>query len=336
MTNKRSVAVGRVLENRRLCDEHYRLRLGLAAFAPARAGQFVQLQCRGPGEPADLLDRPWSPGDRPALAQPELVGKEPLLRRPLSLAGFRRVGDGASGGAELEVIYRTVGTGTNWLAAVGVGMELSVLGPLGNGFSVECGTGERSTGVPPVSRMGVSPMPRKAALISGGVGIGPMLFLARTLRDAGVEVVAFCGARSARLLPLTIAGTGPSPVGEPLPCIEEFARLGVNTVVATDDASLGVGSTVTEAFRHYLDARLPGTGELGVYSCGPEPMMRAAADLCLARGYTCHLAMERHMACGMGTCQSCVVKLRDDNDRGWSFKLCCTDGPVFDAREILW
>jgi len=330
-TDKRGVYVGRVLENRKLCEEHFRLRLELATFPDSRAGQFVQLLCRGPGEPAGSVDRPWEAGEWPAVSGPELAGREPLLRRPLSLAGFCRAGERgrdaldmrgrdarATGGAEVEVIYRTVGTGTNWLGSVGVGAELSVLGPLGNGFSV---------------RPGLS----RAAVISGGVGIGPILFLARTLREAGVEVVAFCGARSARLMPLTVvAGTEPSPVGEPLLCVEEFARLGVKTVVTSDDASVGVGGTVTEAFRHWLNAHVPDAGELAVYSCGPEPMMRAAADMCLARGYACHLALERHMACGMGTCQSCIVKLRDPNDRGWSFKLCCTDGPVFDARNLLW
>ena len=64
--------------------------------------------------------------------------------------------------------------------------------------------------------------------------------------------------------------------------------------------------------------------------------MQAVAMIALARGHTCQLALERHMACCMGTCQSCVVKIRDAAERGWSFKLCCTDGPVFDAAQIVW
>jgi NAD(P)H-flavin reductase len=66
-------------------------------------------------------------------------------------------------------------------------------------------------------------------------------------------------------------------------------------------------------------------------------MMRAVGEVCLARGIECYLSLERHMACGMGTCQSCVCKTRDDGvERGWSFRLCCTDGPVFPADEIVW
>jgi dihydroorotate dehydrogenase electron transfer subunit len=65
-------------------------------------------------------------------------------------------------------------------------------------------------------------------------------------------------------------------------------------------------------------------------------MMKAVADVCLAEGIDCQLALERHMACGVGACQSCVVKIRDSSQGGWSFKLCCSDGPVFDARDVLW
>ena len=64
--------------------------------------------------------------------------------------------------------------------------------------------------------------------------------------------------------------------------------------------------------------------------------MRAVGEMCVSRNITCQLALERHMACGMGTCQSCVVKIRDHSETGWSYKLCCTDGPVFNADRIVW
>jgi dihydroorotate dehydrogenase electron transfer subunit len=65
-------------------------------------------------------------------------------------------------------------------------------------------------------------------------------------------------------------------------------------------------------------------------------MMQAVAELCIRHGVPCQVAMERHMACGVGTCQSCVVKVRDTSPAGYAYKLCCTDGPVFAARQILW
>ena len=111
---------------------------------------------------------------------------------------------------------------------------------------------------------------------------------------------------------------------------------GCQESIATDDGSLGRAGFVDQAFEHWLDQAGLGAEDLVVYACGPEAMMQAVAEICLLREIECQLALERHMACGMGTCQSCVVKIRDGSDRGWSFKLCCTDGPVFDARDVVW
>jgi dihydroorotate dehydrogenase electron transfer subunit len=174
-------------------------------------------------------------------------------------------------------------------------------------------------------------------VIGGGVGIPPLIYLAEALCQAHKRVVAFSGARTGRLLPLTpTAGVDVRTDAHPTPCVEEFARFGAEAVLATDDGSLGFGGFVSNAFAEWLRARQPWPEGLAVYTCGPEPLMKAVADLCLAHGIACQLAMERYMACGMGTCQSCVVKVRDDTEQGWSFKLCCTDGPVFDARDLLW
>ena len=78
-------------------------------------------------------------------------------------------------------------------------------------------------------------------------------------------------------------------------------------------------------------------GEVTTYACGPESMMKAVADLCALRRIDSQLCMERSMACGMGTCQSCVVPVHDtDAPDGWCYKLCCTDGPIFDAQQVIW
>ena len=80
-----------------------------------------------------------------------------------------------------------------------------------------------------------------------------------------------------------------------------------------------------------------------LYTCGPEPMMKRVADLAAARGLECHVAVERAMACGMGTCQSCCIKVRKPHPakpplvgRDWCYRLACTDGPVFRGAELLW
>lgn len=311
--SRRGVYLATVVANEAVCDEHYRLRLRLATFPTSQAGQFVQLQCRPPVAQHSAKEVDWPVGQAPTFTQPELTGKEPLLRRPLSLAGRREDSDGV----ELEILYRALGTGTRWLAGVTAGQSLSVLGPLGHGLPI------------------IDAKPR-AALIGGGVGIPPMIYLAHALRQAGKVTAAFCGARMKLLLPLAAGPEGATTDGGPSLCAAEFAHAQTPTAIATDDGSLGVKGFVTEAFERWLETQKAQAGELVVYSCGPEVMMRRVGEICLARHIECYLSLERHMACGMGTCQSCVVKIRDDSEAGWSYKLCCTDGPVFAAGDIVW
>jgi dihydroorotate dehydrogenase electron transfer subunit len=103
---------------------------------------------------------------------------------------------------------------------------------------------------------------------------------------------------------------------------------------------------VTQALEGYLDREFRGAGEKRpvVYTCGPEPMMKRVAEIAGVRGIECQVAVERAMACGMGTCQSCCIRLRRDPKRDgqaflgkdWIYKLACTDGPVFLGKDLLW
>lgn len=310
---KRAQHTARVLANARLCDEHYRLTLLIPGLAASRPGQFVEVRCTSGHGGQAAREVTWGPGETPTLSQGELLGKETLLRRPLGLAGRRET----PAGSEIDLIYRTIGTGTHWLGRLGVGENLSLLGPLGNAFTIRPGQ-------------------KQAVLVAGGVGIPPMLYQARALADAGVRTVAFNGARSANLLPLTILPCGAPAEPCPTRCVAEFAECGADALVTTDDGSVGMKGFVASALEAWLDASGAAPGETVIYSCGPEPMMKAVAKACLARGIECQLALERYMGCGMGTCQSCAVKIRDTSPDGWSYKLCCTDGPVFDASVVIW
>ena len=123
-------------------------------------------------------------------------------------------------------------------------------------------------------------------------------------------------------------------------------------MVATDDGSLGYRGFISDAFSRSFGGSAREGGKLVVYCCGPEAMMQAVAAACETAGVECQLALERHMACGMGTCQSCIVKTRAGGREGhasswpdgdattrvppWKYSLCCQDGPVFDARDVLW
>jgi len=312
---RRGTFLARTLANEPICDEHYRLTLEVEGFGATRPGQFVQLLCRPPAATATAPQahgtRTWSPADR----RSEAGGVDPLLRRPLSLAGRR---DKPGDACELDFIYRTIGVGTHWLATVQPGALLSVLGPLGTAFSI------------PAKRS-------RAVLIGGGVGIPPLLYPAEALAADGKTVVALNGARTASLLPLRLLPSAEVLAdGMPSPCIAEFHAWGANAAVSTDDGSLGLPGTVSELLERWLDSRDVPPEDLTAYTCGPEPMMQAVAEICIARGIACQVSLERHMACGMGTCQSCICKSRADNERGWTYRLCCTDGPVFDAAEIIW
>ena len=164
------------------------------------------------------------------------------------------------------------------------------------------------------------------------------LYLAEALAAAGKKVVAFNGARSASLLPLRLLPTGAvRDDGVPSHSVAEFAAWGVDSAIATDDGSLGFHGLVGEPFKRWLAQLGDDAQSTAVYTCGPEAMMKAVAQIASAAGATCQVSLERHMACGMGTCQSCVVRVRDNEDSdGWRYRLCCTDGPVFDSRLVMW
>ena len=314
----KKVVDGRVVANDAICREHYRVTIELPRFSAAVPGQFVQLQCCGP-----LSDRPmaheWAEGERLDLSGAELLdARAVLLRRPFSIAGVER--DSATGAVRLAIICRVVGKGSRWLAGVPVGHTVSVVGPLGRGFDVR---DDRSV----------------AWLVGGGVGLPPLMWLAKALQAAGKDVVAFCGARQGDLLALTpIDGAGSPADGlEPALGYEEFAVSGTPVVVATDDGTVGYAGTVGDALAEYVGRYESQVADAVVYTCGPAPMMHAVTRFCLAKGVDVQVSVERVMACGMGTCQSCVLRVRDElSPEGWVYKRACDDGPVFDGADVLW
>lgn len=239
-----------------------------------------------------------------------------MLRRAFSIAGLAR----QDNQVELSVIYRVVGRTTRWMDSLRMGSAISVLGPLGNRFPIR-------------------PDKRGAWLVAGGVGLPPMLWLAEALRAAGREVVAFCGSRSRELLPLALDERVPLSADATVATLSavEFVRSGVPVVISTDDGSAGYRGHVGAALVAFHAAHPPDADDLVVYTCGPEIMMRFVAEFCVARAIECHACMERAMACGTGICQSCVVPIRDPGDvEGWRYRLCCTEGPVFSADDIIW
>ncbi len=320
LSTARDQFLATVMENSPLCREHFRLVLKVSSFPPTDPGQFIQISCRDPdrdyGHEHDIECARDASGI-------ELTSPLAMLRRPFSLAGRRDLPDGV----ELDIIHRVVGVGTDWLSRLPKGARVSILGPLGNHFTL-----------PPENGT--------AILVGGGVGIPPMIHLAERL--AGRSAVVFSGAQTRDLLPLTILDGFP-PVHPqdttPLPNIGEFARHRIPAVISTDDGSHGYRGFITQALETYLDREVVGKGvkHVTLYTCGPEPMMKRVADLAMSRGLDCQIAVERAMACGMGTCQSCCIKVRKPDPaqppqagKDWCYRLACTDGPVFHASDLLW
>jgi dihydroorotate dehydrogenase electron transfer subunit len=173
-----------------------------------------------------------------------------------------------------------------------------------------------------------------------------MFYLAEALHRAKWSAVAFVGALSRDLLAVTLeAKAPPTADGRPVASVSEFARLGYESVVTTDDGSLGLRGRITTGLEQFLRVQSAADrARTVVYTCGPHGMMHAVAKLAAAHGVDCQVCLEQAMACGMGTCQSCVVKIEElarphaktPEGRPWRFRLACTDGPVFDSKVVVW
>jgi dihydroorotate dehydrogenase electron transfer subunit len=308
-------ANAQVVFNLKLCRDHYRLVLSLPDFAPTKPGQFLQVACCDlKALEVEPREYQWPPGPGIEAHDPELTSPIALIRRPFSLAGRR---DGP--GVELDIIHRVVGGGTQYLADLVPGDSVNILGPVGNAFTLPAGD-------------------QFAILVGGGVGIPPMIYLASQLD--GRRAVAFAAALCRDLIPLTLTSAQYE--------VAEFWKHGIPTVLATNDGSIGFGGLITQALEEFLEHRLASEifrADLRpiIYTCGPEPMMKRVADIAMQRNIPCQVAVERAMACGMGTCQSCCVRVRKPDPakpplpgNDWCYRLTCTDGPIFSAAELLW
>lgn len=237
-----------------------------------------------------------------------------MLPRPISLCGIDREN------GELRLVYRIAGAGTKEFSGLKAGETIDVLGPLGNGFPIKAG--------------------RKAFLIGGGIGIPPMLELAKALSLANGEP---CPAGEGNQPCPSDGGNQPCPSGgQPSGLVQavlgyrdsqmflkdEFETYGP-VYAATEDGSAGNRGNVLDAIREQgLDAEV-------IYACGPTPMLRALKAYAAEKGIECWLSLEEKMACGVGACLACVCQSKEiDSHSQVHNKRICKDGPVFLADEI--
>ena len=205
-----------------VCRDHYRLTLRLPQFSEAVPGQFLHI-----GPPAATPHEYRTLMTKRDTVSPEWLVEctSPMLRRAFSIAGLRRKG----AETDVDIIYRVVGTATRWLESRHPGDVVSVCGPLGRGFQI------------PEQRS-------QAWVVAGGVGLPPMIWLCEALRAAGKQAVAFCGAQTRQLLPLTM--TAPEPdTGARTATLSaaEFSSHGVPVVISTDDGTLGFAGNIGQA-----------------------------------------------------------------------------------------
>ena len=299
-----------MLSNRQIGPAFYKMRLAFdgpaaQAFAELRPGQFAQLDVsRAALPPAEKIP--------PELA--EAANRSILLRRPFSFTDV----NAEQGRTVLELLYCAVGPATLRMTTLKSGDALSAIGPLGKGFWVPPGK-------------------NKALLVSGGMGTAPMQHLAKSLaweqKENGIEVIAFAGAKTSSDLPFE--GKMDEISRQLGFSIREFAKYTVESMVATDDGSVGFRGTVTDCFSHWLKKNPPDPAATIIYSCGPEPMLAKVAEIARQRNIDCQVSLERRMACGIGVCQSCAIECRVEGSDQTTYKMCCEDGPVFDAAEVV-
>ena len=300
-----------IVSNERDTDSYFRLVLRAPQIAPLiQPGQFAHVRV--------------------------LPLKDALLRRPFSI--FQVSGD------TFSILYKTIGKGTEALSRMGPGEELSVIAPLGHGFTVP-------------KRGGETPL-----LVAGGYGMAAMYLLAQRSPQRGIVFVG--GRRRVDIL-----------------CEKEFCALGWDVRVTTEDGSHGEKGLVTQPLiaelrrRRGNEAQIKkaesgkrkveikqslltsaATRKLKIFACGPTGMLKAVGKIAEEFNVPAELSMDEHMCCGVGVCLTCVIPVKTsdgprradlsrrsiakteahEREGGWEYQRTCTEGPVFDSQKILW
>jgi dihydroorotate dehydrogenase electron transfer subunit len=149
--------------------------------------------------------------------------------------------------------------------------------------------------------------------VAGGIGIAPLLFLARTLINNSVFLAGYRSA--SEIVPVEQIGLNPLDIS-----------------IATDDGTTGHSGFVTELLESHLEKS--GEHYAKIFTCGPLPMLKRVAALAIERDISCQVSLEANMACGLGACQGCAVRASKNSDRTYAHV--CLEGPVFDIQSLDW
>jgi dihydroorotate dehydrogenase electron transfer subunit len=232
------------------------------------------------------------------------------LRRPLSIMAAD------PGAGWLEVLYRPIGPGLRSLAEKQAAERVSVLAPIGNGFTFD-------------------PARPRVVAIGGGVGIPPMIFVAEKLHsDARFKPLVLMGSEVPFPFELTAPKESDAWPESSTASLKRLEGLGVPSRLASNAGLAGTfAGHAIELAQHELKRLDAGQlRETQLLACGPEPMLEAAAKLAVAFDLPCQLAVEEFMACGVGGCAGCTILIQTPD--GPAMKRVCVDGPVFDSRAV--
>ena len=209
---------------------------------------------------------------------------DPLLRRPFGVCDIN--------GNKFKFLYTVIGKGTQLLTHIRSKTEIKFSEPLGNTFKLV----ENSN----------------VALVAGGVGIAPLVWLAKELKEKNNEVTIYYGGRTT----------------DDIVMVDELSEISDNLIITTDDGSVGIKGLVVEPFEKDIEKFNM------VYSCGPKKMLKAVSEICIKNNVKIEVSMDERMACGIGACLGCIIYIKE-NDKIVQ-KRCCVEGPVFDGKLISW
>lgn len=211
-----------------------------------------------------------------------LCGGDTYLRRPISICDVIEK-------RYLRFVFEVRGAGTKELSKVNTGTDIDILGPLGNGFDIYYDDTEA------------------VLVIGGGIGVFPLLNLAREL---GGKATMLLGFRSKEAVVMT----------------DEFTHISKDVFVATDDGSCGYHGFVTDILKNILASNSVSR----IYTCGPTPMMKLVSEIAKEYNIPVQVSLEERMGCGVGACVTCTCTVAGNRKR------VCKDGPVFDGAEVEW
>jgi dihydroorotate dehydrogenase electron transfer subunit len=206
------------------------------------------------------------------------------LRRPISICEIDRRNN------TLRIVFEIRGQGTAKLTGINVGDNIDMIAPLGNGFTLP---------------EDIHPN-RRVILVGGGIGIPPLLAVAKIMKESSTAILGFRSYDK-----IILAG--------------DFKRADSHVITCTDDGSVGFRGQVTTPLAEELDKNDVDK----VYSCGPEPMLKAVIAECVKRDIPCEVSLEERMGCGVGACVVCACRTQS------GMKRVCKDGPVFDGKEVV-